>query len=126
MERALAKVWAHFPTAQRLEGGLLGSRDVNVRASAARVVHDVFAMSLGLWAGWTVPRLRSMPRPANYIIAELVPPTTMASQAAAEEHSWWNKHVNRNVNHHTGSCPWALRLGLLRKGWEKRLSPLEE
>ena len=57
--------------------------------------------------------------PANDLIAELVPPTTMASQAAAEEHAWWNKHVNRNVNHHTGLCPWALRLGLLRKGMKR-------
>ena len=45
-KRALAKVWAHLPTAQRLEVGLLGSRDGKVRESAARVVHDVFALCL--------------------------------------------------------------------------------
>ena len=92
-KRALAKVWAHLPTAQRLEVGLLGSRDGKVRASAARVVHDVFAMSLGLWAGWTVPRLGRMPWPVD-IAAELVPPTTMESRAAAEERAWWSKHVS--------------------------------
>ena len=40
--------------APRLEAALLGSRDRKTRESAARVVYDVFALSLGSWAGWTV------------------------------------------------------------------------
>ena len=81
-------------------------------------MHDVFAASLGLWAGWTVPRLGHMSWLLD-VMAELVPPTTMKSRAAAEEHAWWNKHVNRNVQQHSGLCPWALRHGLLRKSGKR-------
>ena len=81
-------------------------------------MHDVFAVTLGLWARWTVPRLGHMSWLVD-IKAELVPPTTMKSRAAAEEHAWWNKHVNRNVQKHSGLCPWALRHGLLRKSGKR-------
>ena len=117
-KRALANVWAHLPPSHRLQVGLLSSRDRKTREHAARIVHDVFAVSLGLWAGWTVPRLGHMSWPVD-VKAELVPPTTMKSRAAAEEHAWWNKHVNRNVQQHSGLCPWALRHGLLRKSGKR-------
>ena len=91
-KKALATVWAHLPLAQRLQVGLLSSRDTKTKEHAARIVHDVFAVSLGLWAGWTVPRLGHMSWPVD-IDVELVPPTAMQSQAAAEKHAWWNTHT---------------------------------
>ena len=112
---ALATVWAHLPVAERLQISMLGARDPGARARAARIVHGVFAVSFGLWAGWSVPRLGHMSWPVD-TARELEPPTAERQREATAEHAWWNTHVNKNVQNHLGLCPWGLRIGVLSKG----------
>ena len=112
---ALSTVWAHLPAAERLRINMLGSRGPGARAQAARITYHVFAVSFGLWAGWSVPRLGHVPWPMDTAL-ELKPPTVERHRAAEAEHAWWNKHVGRNVQNHLGLCPWGLRIGVLSKG----------
>lgn len=53
-KRSLIHVWQALPTTERLKISGLSSQDETLKVEAAKVVHAVFTLSCGLWAGWGV------------------------------------------------------------------------
>ena len=113
-KKAVIQIWAAMPLSERLKVAALGSRDPQLQKDGAQAVHNLLTLSAGVWAGWVLKRLGHMPWPMNPM-AELSPPAPHVQQAAIEEHAWWNKHVNRNVQSHLSFCPFAIKTGILKK-----------
>ena len=110
----MLKIWDAMPLAERSKLHGLGSRDKNMVRDGARALHDLLSLSFALWAGWSIPRLRSMSWPVDVMKAIALP--TPAQQARiTEERQWWKRHVHRNVVHHFSLGPFAQQLGIIRK-----------
>ena len=113
-KEGLVQVWDAMPPAERLKVHGLGSRDKSMVQAGARALHDMLSLGFALWAGWSIPRLRSMPWPVN-VKAEVVPPTQAEQDEVAKERQWWKLHVHRNTIHHLSLTPLALHLGIVKK-----------
>ena len=72
-KKGMVQVWDAMPPTERLKLHGLGSRDESTVQAGARALHDMLSLGFALWAGWSIPRLRSMSWPVN-VKAELVPP----------------------------------------------------
>ena len=113
-KKGLVQVWDAMPPAERLKLHGLGSRDKSMVQAGAQALHALLSMGFVLWAGWSIPRLRSMSWPAN-LKAEMIPPTQAEHSAVEEERQWWKLHVHRNIIHHLSLTPLVLQLGIVRK-----------
>lgn len=113
-KKALVLVWDVMPLNERLKLHGLGSRDESMVQAGARALHDMLSLGFALWAGWSIPRLRSISWPVN-IKAELLPPTQAEQDFIEKERQWWKLHVHRSVLAHLSLTPLALQLGIVRK-----------
>ena len=79
----MLKIWDAMPLAERSKLHGLGSRDKNMVRDGARALHDLLSSSFALWAGWSIPRLRSMSWLVDVMKAIALP--TPAQQARVDE-----------------------------------------
>ena len=110
----MLKIWDRMPLAERSKLHGLGSRDEDMVRDGARALHDLLSLSFALWAGWSIPRLRSMSWPVD-VMQAIVPPTPAQQAHIVEERQWWKRHVHRNVIHHFSIGPFAQQLGIIQK-----------
>ena len=100
----LLKIWRALPAAELLKINGLSSHCTELQTEAARVVHLVFSLASGLWAGWGVRGLGQMSWPCD-ATDFLIKPSSKSAQHAQEEYDWHITHVHRNVQFHLCLTP---------------------
>ena len=111
---ALIDVWNAMPLSERMKLQWLGSRDESMAQDGARTLHDCLSLTFVLWAGWSIPKLRSLSWPVN-IQKEIKAPGATKLAMVEEDRAWWRLHVHRNVMHHFSLAPFAIRMGIISK-----------